>query len=46
VALKLRKMGITRVRPLLGGFAEWKQRGYALEDAIESIGWRAAATSP
>ena len=24
--------------------AEWKQRGYILEDAIERIGWRTAAT--
>jgi 3-mercaptopyruvate sulfurtransferase SseA len=38
-------MGITRVRPLRGGFAEWKRRGYALEDALEKIGWRTAATS-
>jgi len=25
-------MGIVRVRPLLGGFAEWKRRGYPLEE--------------
>jgi 3-mercaptopyruvate sulfurtransferase SseA len=38
-------MGIKRVRPLCGGFAEWKRRGYVLEDAIEQIGWGKAATS-
>jgi 3-mercaptopyruvate sulfurtransferase SseA len=38
-------MGITRVRPLSGGFAEWKRQGYALEDAPESIGWQSTATS-
>jgi 3-mercaptopyruvate sulfurtransferase SseA len=27
-------MGIVRVRPLLGGFAEWKQRGYPLEETF------------
>jgi 3-mercaptopyruvate sulfurtransferase SseA len=27
-------MGITRVRPLLGGFAEWKRRGYPLEETV------------
>jgi 3-mercaptopyruvate sulfurtransferase SseA len=45
MALKLKAVGITRVRPLLGGFAEWKQRGYKLEDALEKIGWRSPATS-
>jgi len=25
-------MGISRVRPLAGGFAEWKHRGYPLEE--------------
>jgi membrane protein DedA with SNARE-associated domain/rhodanese-related sulfurtransferase len=45
VALKLRRMGITRVRPLLGGFDEWKQRGYPLEEALEKIGWRTATST-
>jgi rhodanese-related sulfurtransferase len=31
VALQLRKMGITRVRPLKGGFDGWKEAGYPLE---------------
>jgi rhodanese-related sulfurtransferase len=39
VALQLRKHGIRPVRPLLGGFYEWKRLGFPLtgeapEDAI------------
>jgi 3-mercaptopyruvate sulfurtransferase SseA len=30
VALQLRKIGIRRVRPLLGGFYEWKNLGFPL----------------
>jgi hypothetical protein len=30
VALQLRKHGIRHVRPLLGGFHEWKQLGFPL----------------
>jgi len=29
-ALKLRRAGVPRVRPLYGGFDEWKKRGYPL----------------
>jgi rhodanese-related sulfurtransferase len=43
IALRLRKMGITRVRPLLGGFDTWKRLGYPLEEAADRIGWRADA---
>ena len=32
MALQLRKHGIRRVRPLLGGFYEWKHLGYPLVD--------------
>lgn len=32
-------MEITRVRPLLGGFNEWKRLGYPLEEAVEKIGF-------
>ncbi len=32
MALALRKMGIYRVRPLRGGFEEWKRLGYPLVD--------------
>jgi 3-mercaptopyruvate sulfurtransferase SseA len=45
LALKLKGMGITRVRPLLGGFAEWKRLGYPLEDATARIGWN-TTTAP
>jgi rhodanese-related sulfurtransferase len=41
LALTLRRNGIKSVRPLLGGFDEWKRRGYQVEDAKEKIGWRA-----
>jgi len=37
-------LGITRVRPLLGGYAEWKRLGYPLEEAADRIAWRATAT--
>jgi membrane protein DedA with SNARE-associated domain/rhodanese-related sulfurtransferase len=39
IALRLKAMGITRVRPLLGGFDAWKRLGYPLEDATDRIGW-------
>jgi rhodanese-related sulfurtransferase len=32
VALQLRKHGIRGVRPLLGGYYEWKKLGYPLVD--------------
>jgi membrane protein DedA with SNARE-associated domain/rhodanese-related sulfurtransferase len=32
MALTIRKMGVFRVRPLLGGFDEWKRLGYPLVD--------------
>jgi 3-mercaptopyruvate sulfurtransferase SseA len=31
VALSLERHGVTRVRPLAGGFPEWQQRGLPLE---------------
>jgi len=31
VALDLAKLGVTRVRPLAGGFPEWQARGYPVE---------------
>ena len=30
MALTIRKMGVSRVRPLLGGFDGWKEKGYPL----------------
>jgi len=35
VALQLHRLGITRVRPLRGGFDGWKKAGYPLLDYIE-----------
>jgi len=34
VALQLHRLGITRVRPLRGGFDGWKQAGYPLLDYV------------
>lgn len=31
MALALRRHGVTRVRPLEGGFPEWQQRGFPVE---------------
>jgi membrane protein DedA with SNARE-associated domain/rhodanese-related sulfurtransferase len=36
VALQLHRLGITRVRPLRGGFDGWKQAGYPLLDYVEA----------
>ena len=35
VALTMRRFGIERIRPLRGGFDEWKQRGYPLIELTE-----------
>jgi 3-mercaptopyruvate sulfurtransferase SseA len=35
VALQLRKFGIRNVRPLLGGFHEWKKLGFPLVEISE-----------
>jgi membrane protein DedA with SNARE-associated domain/rhodanese-related sulfurtransferase len=35
VALQLHRLGITRVRPLRGGFDGWKQAGYPLCEYVE-----------
>jgi len=37
MALTLRKNGVYRVRPLRGGFDEWKRLGYPLEEIPEAI---------
>jgi 3-mercaptopyruvate sulfurtransferase SseA len=44
VALQLRKLGIHHVRPLLGGFYEWKQLGFPLVE-ISQPGQEAAVSS-
>jgi len=38
VALQLRRHGIRRVRPLLGGYYEWKELGYPVEEVIADEG--------
>ncbi|WP_233581366.1 VTT domain-containing protein [Acidipila sp. EB88] len=43
MALAIRKMGVSRVRPLLGGFDGWKNLGYPLVPIPESAGLRADA---
>jgi membrane protein DedA with SNARE-associated domain/rhodanese-related sulfurtransferase len=35
MALKLRNMGVNRVRPLRGGYEEWKKLGYPLVDIAQ-----------
>ena len=42
MALDLAKLGVTRVRPLLGGFPEWRARGFA----VAPIAPGAAAHAP
>jgi membrane protein DedA with SNARE-associated domain/rhodanese-related sulfurtransferase len=37
MALTLRKIGVYRVRPLRGGFDEWKRLGYPLQEIPEAI---------
>jgi rhodanese-related sulfurtransferase len=41
VAQQLQKLGITRVRPLQGGFGGWKELGYPLADASD-VAWAAS----
>ena len=41
MAQKLQKLGIRRVRPLQGGFHEWKDLGFPLEDSAEAA-WHSA----
>jgi len=33
VALQLKKFGLTRVRPLEGGYTAWRELGYPIEPA-------------
>jgi len=35
VAMQLHKLGVSRVRPLRGGFDGWKVAGYPLVDYLE-----------
>ncbi len=34
MALQLRRYGIRNVHPLLGGYYDWKELGYPLENVI------------
>jgi 3-mercaptopyruvate sulfurtransferase SseA len=33
----LHRRGIQRVRPLAGGYTEWRQRGYPVEKVAETV---------
>jgi rhodanese-related sulfurtransferase len=37
VALLLKKHGITRVRPLEGGFEAWRDQGFPIEQKLVNI---------
>ena len=47
MALQLRKYGIRNVHPLLGGYYDWKELGFPLEEvaADEESGRELAITS-
>lgn len=36
-ALELRKAGVAHVRPLYGGYDEWKKRGYPLVEIVQDV---------
>lgn len=38
MALQLRRYGIRNVHPLLGGYYDWKELGYPLEDVFPEDG--------
>jgi 3-mercaptopyruvate sulfurtransferase SseA len=42
VAQQLQALGISRVRPLEGGFRSWKQLGFPLEEPVE-VDWKAVS---
>ena len=46
VALQLHKLGITRVRPLRGGFDGWKDAGYPLHEYAEEPGQPPSQVAP
>jgi len=37
VAQQLKRLGVTRVRPLAGGFLGWRELGYPLQDFHEEM---------
>jgi 3-mercaptopyruvate sulfurtransferase SseA len=46
VALLLKRRGITRVRPLLGGFDAWRKRGYPVEQKLVQLNDALAEPQP
>ena len=46
VAMQLHRLGITRVRPLRGGFDGWKEAGYPLYDYVEPAAPASSESSP
>ncbi|MFZ0707704.1 MAG: hypothetical protein WAM71_19035 [Candidatus Korobacteraceae bacterium] len=38
MALQLRKYGIRNVHPLLGGYYDWRELGYPLEEVVADEG--------
>lgn len=42
MALRLKRVGVTRVRPLAGGFDGWRERGFP----VELVAVAAVAPSP
>ncbi|HEY4931757.1 MAG TPA: hypothetical protein VII23_09320 [Terriglobales bacterium] len=45
MALKLRRLGIRNVRPLLGGYHAWKDLGYPVEGVMTDSDSATAGTS-
>lgn len=43
MALDLAKLGVTRVRPLAGGFPEWHARGFPVEPIATVIAAKGTA---
>jgi len=43
VALRLRRVGIVRVRPLAGGFEAWRAAGLPVESVAAGVGGRSTA---
>ncbi len=37
MAQKLKQLGITRVRPLAGGFHAWRERGFPLQEFYTEV---------
>jgi membrane protein DedA with SNARE-associated domain/rhodanese-related sulfurtransferase len=46
MALAIRKLGVFRVRPLLGGFDEWKRLGYPLVEIAPAVAPSQIAPAP